>query len=196
MWLRRILIFLSILSLLIVFLGVLSRTSGVSMLPTLQDGDLLIIMYADDYDYNDIVIVHQDYDLVKRVVGKSGDTIQLDSDSCIIRNGEKFDESYISKYHNADDTVYTVSEDSYFVLGDNRGYSKDSRVIGSVNRSDIRGKVVCNLTSVFGIKLVHFRVFQALLIVGIFILSIDWRRKDECKVKRSGSDRTTDSEQL
>ena len=73
MWLRRILIFLSILSLLIVFLGILSRTSGVSMLPTLQDGDLLIVMYADEYDYDDIVIVHQDYDLVKRVVGKSYD---------------------------------------------------------------------------------------------------------------------------
>lgn len=196
MWLRRILIVLSILSLLLVFTGILSRTSGVSMLPTLQNDDLLIVVKTNDYDYNDIVIVHKDYDLVKRVVGKSGDTIKLDSDSSVIRNDELLDESYIKKSNNTNDTIYTVSNNAFFVLGDNRGNSKDSRTIGDIKPNEIRGKVVCNLTNIFGIRLIHFRVFQLLLIVGVLILSIDWRRKDDCKIKRNCGDRATDVEKL
>lgn len=196
MWLRRIFILLSILSLFITFTGTLSKTVGVSMLPTLEDGDLLIVINSSDYDYGDIVIVRRSYDLVKRIVGKSGDTIQLSDKSYTVRNGNIIEEPYITECDNTTDTVYSVSDGCYFVLGDNRGNSSDSREIGCIEESQIRGKVVCNLTKSFGIRLIHFRVFQTLLIIGILLLSIDWRKKDVSKIEWCSSDRAEEIDKL
>ena len=184
MWLRRILIVLSVLCLLMTYTGIICITSGESMLPTLNNGDLLIVAKSKDYDYNDIVILNKGKNLVKRIVGKSEDILYLDENYHIIRNNTLVNEPYVNEEStNSNCSEYFVSKGNYFVLGDNRNNSRDSRDFGDVNKSDIKGKVISNLTESLGIKLWHFRMFQILLVIGLIILSIDWRKYNAGKIK-------------
>lgn len=197
MWLRRILIVLSVLCLLMTYTGIICITSGESMLPTLNNGDLLIVVKSKDYDYNDIVILNKGKTLVKRIVGKSEDILYLDENYHIIRNNTLVNEPYvIVDSQNGNHTEYTVSQGSYFVLGDNRNNSRDSRDFGSITKSDIKGKVIINLTESLGIKLWHFRMFQILLVIGLIILSIDWRKYNAGKIKWNSSKKVSEVEDL
>ncbi len=136
-----------------------------SMLQTLQIGDHLLVNkfkygihmpFMDRYifefdgpDFQDIIVFEfpedPSKDFIKRVVGKPGDVIEI-RDKRFYRNGEIVSEEYIQ--HTDDRVVdrrddfgpYTVPEDSYFVLGDNRDESYDSRFWGSVEREKILGK--------------------------------------------------------
>lgn len=136
-----------------------------SMLQTLQIGDHLLVNkfkygihmpFMDRYifefdgpDFQDIIVFEfpedPSKDFIKRVVGKPGDVIEI-RDKRFYRNGEIVREEYIQ--HTDERVVdrrddfgpYTVPEDSYFVLGDNRDESYDSRFWGSVEREKILGK--------------------------------------------------------
>jgi signal peptidase I len=77
--------------------------------------------------------------LIKRVVGVPGDTLQI-KDGVLHRNGEAVDEPYVKTDAGDDWGPYTVPPDSYFVMGDNRGDSADSRYIGPVPRRYVRGR--------------------------------------------------------
>lgn len=103
-----------------------------------------------DYDYNDIVIIKkdtEDFDIVKRIVGCPGDTVQ-------IKNGKLHINGKISKFdiHGNSDMEYAgiaeepikLKDNEYFCLGDNRNHSEDSRyeIVGRVNSSEIIGKVI------------------------------------------------------
>lgn len=142
--------------LIVHFVAQRTTVDGMSMYGTLNDGDNLIVEKLSyrfgDVDRFDIVVFpHYDAALgeevyyIKRVIGLPGETIQI-TDGKIYINGEILEESY-GYYMNdipmngydAEQEIY-IGEDEYFVLGDNRNNSTDSRKIGCIKRSDIEGR--------------------------------------------------------
>lgn len=135
---------------------------GSSMEPNFHHGDFLLInkleMLISEPERGDIVIcsLHEngyDENIIKRVIGEPGDVIDFrenDGYYDIYINGEKLEEDYIAEpVLSAGDWAYPmeVPEGSFFVLGDNRNASSDSRkeTIGPVSKEDIMGKVILRL---------------------------------------------------
>ena len=122
---------------------------GRSMMNTLQDREYMI---ATKFDYLtgdpqrfDIVICHypgRTENFVKRVIGLPGDTVELVAGELYI-NGEHVEQDFDMTDNQAYFGPYVVPEDHYFVMGDNRNNSKDSRsaMVGALPRSMIRGHV-------------------------------------------------------
>lgn len=131
---------------------------GYSMMPTLSNGDLLV---ASKVDYRlhapergDIVILQNPgvptEDYVKRIVGLPGDRVLI-HDAHVYINGSELDEPYVSQpwtltrswpQSAIDADGETVPGNAYFVLGDNRDHSRDSRSFGFVTRDEIEAKVL------------------------------------------------------
>jgi signal peptidase I len=127
------------------------NVSGESMLPTLQDGELLLVNKTKhtggDLEYGDIVVVKypdSETQFVKRVIGKAGDTVEI-RDSILYLNGKAQSEAYIYDAPFADMKPVTVTEGSIFVMGDNRNHSSDSREVGSIPDEKIVGNAMCVL---------------------------------------------------
>lgn len=123
-----------------------------SMVPTIMPGDHLIVnrypYYYRDPIRGEIVVFSLDkYNMIKRVIGVPGDTIDIINDQVLI-NGQLIDEtSYLvenKKTYRFTNSVikfpYTVPKDYYFVMGDNRSNSKDSRAFGAIPRQAIIAK--------------------------------------------------------
>lgn len=142
-----------ILSFVIVnFVAQRTEVVGTSMNPTLENGDNLIVdklsYWFNDPKRFDIIVFpypkEPDKHYIKRVVGLPGETVQI-IDGYVYINGEKLDESYGSDVMNtagiAQDPI-VLGPDEYFVLGDNRNNSEDSRyaAVGNIKRSDITGR--------------------------------------------------------
>ncbi|MGB8001595.1 MAG: signal peptidase I [Anaerobacillus sp.] len=133
---------------------------GESMMPTIQDGNRLIInkigYNVSEPDRFDLVVFHanEEEDYIKRVIGLPGDTIEYKNDVLYI-NGEEMEEPYLERYkkdifngnltenfHLEDKTGKTkVPEGFLFLMGDNRRHSYDSRHIGFVPMDQVVGKV-------------------------------------------------------
>lgn len=147
-WILSIVIAVALAFIIKAFLFDFVLVQGTSMVPTLQDGERLIInkigYRISEPDYGDIVVLkHADHvDYVKRVIGKAGDTVEI-RNRVVYRNGSALDEPYINTGDYDDFSSVTVPEGSYFVLGDNRPVSLDSRYdsVGFIKRKDIIGKV-------------------------------------------------------
>lgn len=125
------------------------QVDGSSMNPTLYNGERILIATFLQPDYDDVVIIDSyipyGKPLVKRVIGKAGDVIDIDFDSGVVyRNGEALDEPYTAEptwtYESVDFPI-TVPEGCLFIMGDNRNNSKDSRdeEIGCVDSRDVLG---------------------------------------------------------
>ena len=121
---------------------------GISMEPTLMEGDRLYYTSFQDVSHGDIVIFDagDEYGLVvKRVIGLPGDTIQVSASGAAVRNMELLDEPYMQAdiYNNSGMRGVTVQEGMLFLMGDNRADSIDSRDvrIGQIPISSICGKV-------------------------------------------------------
>ncbi len=121
--------------------------NGPSMESTLQDRDYLLLSrqayHSEQPEYGDIVVVQcdaLDEKIIKRVIGLPGDEIKVE-DNKVYRNGELLKETYIKEQGVVPGEVdITVPEEEVFVMGDNRGNSMDSRVLGCLRQSDIYGK--------------------------------------------------------
>ena len=123
------------------------QVSGDSMNPTLQDRDIIVLVKTDQMKTGDLCGFYwQNKLLLKRVIGLPGDIIALDEDGVVTVNGEVLDEPYVDELALGECDIkfpYQVPENRYFVLGDHRATSIDSRssVIGCVEKSQIVGKV-------------------------------------------------------
>lgn len=123
---------------------------GNSMRPSFLPGDLVIYRreLARKPEYNDVVILDTGLDqcIIKRIVGKPGDVIEIDEKGHLLRNGEEIREPEILfGYQGLDGMVefpYTVPEGTYFYLGDNRPVSLDSRIEGAAEIKNIKGIVI------------------------------------------------------
>ena len=117
------------------------------MNPTLQDKDIILLVKTGDMKTGDLCGFYwQNKLLLKRVIGLPGDVITLDEDGVVTVNGQTLDEPYVDELALGECDIkfpYQVPENRYFVLGDHRATSIDSRssVIGSVEKSQIVGKV-------------------------------------------------------
>lgn len=123
------------------------KVDGPSMEKTLYDGDILLLeKYDKDYERFDVVVLKYNNDkLVKRVIGLPGDRVEYKHDTLYI-NGEEIKESFIdekTENFSLKELGYNViPEGYYFVVGDNRNNSLDSRYIGLLKKDDIEGKVI------------------------------------------------------
>lgn len=150
-WLRDLIISLAISAFIIVFLYQPVKVEGTSMMPSLEDQERIFVnkfVYRlEPIERGDIVVFRYPRDpsksYIKRVIAMAGDHIRIDSGQVYV-NGKALDEQYVpSEYADArsyQDTV--VPENSYFVLGDHRSMSNDSRDFGCVNQGFIYGKAV------------------------------------------------------
>lgn len=133
-----------ILLLIRTFVGTTIRVNGASMYPTLDNKDLMIL---DKISYRfkeikrfDIVVVKTERSkIIKRVIGLPGEIISY-KDNILYIDGEEVEDIYNSVKQ--DDFECVLGEDEYFVLGDNREISLDSRSIGPVEREDIVGRAI------------------------------------------------------
>lgn len=147
----------SVLAVVVLFTFVirLIGVDGHSMVPTLQDGDRLLVlnsMLYDDYQYGDIVVLRKEAFLeepiVKRVIATEGQTVDIDfSTGSVYVDGTLLKEDYINELTFTEEGTefpLTVPEGSIFVMGDNRNHSNDSRDsrLGTVDTRYVIGKVV------------------------------------------------------
>lgn len=128
-----------------IFLPVL-QVSGTSMEPTLDDGDIILLLKSERFTTGDICGLYwQNKLLLKRVIGGPGDIIDIDAAGNVTVNGKELDEPYLTDkaLGECDITLpYQVPENRYFVMGDHRSTSVDSRssVIGCIEKEQIVGR--------------------------------------------------------
>ncbi|EPD52180.1 signal peptidase I [Paenisporosarcina sp. HGH0030] len=161
-WLKAIVIGVMIIVIIRSFLITNYAVSGHSMEPTLHNLDKVLVSKISysvgDIDRLDVLVFHSadNEDFVKRVIGIPGDVLTYKNDKLFINN-QRVEEPYLQSYdayQNPDDRLtenftlegitgaVRIPPDSYFVLGDNRRQSLDSRYFQFVNKEDIVGKVV------------------------------------------------------
>jgi signal peptidase I len=150
-WLRDLIISLAISAFIIVFLYQPVKVEGTSMMPSLDDQERI---FVNKYVYRlepiqrgDIVVFRYPRDpsksFIKRVIGLAGDRIRIESGEVFV-NGNGLEEDYVPAAY-ADQRSYSeivVPPNSYFVLGDHRTMSNDSRDFGPVSIGYIYGKAV------------------------------------------------------
>jgi signal peptidase I len=151
--LRDIAISVVLAIVLIVFIYQPVKVEGTSMMPGLTDQERIFInkytykLGAGSIARDDLVVFHYPNDpsqsYIKRIIGLPGDIVQI-IEGTVYVNGQKLDEPYVPPEYR--DRVSrkkeTVPPDDYFVLGDHRSSSNDSRVWGFVDRKEIYGKAV------------------------------------------------------
>lgn len=148
-----LLVVLLITYLIVNFVGQRTEVVGSSMENTLSDGDNLIVdkityRFREPERY-DIIVFPFQYEkntfYIKRIIGLPGETVEIDSDGVIYINGKELTEYYgreiIADPGIARDKI-TLGTDEYFVMGDNRNNSTDSRssIVGNIHKKDILGR--------------------------------------------------------
>jgi signal peptidase I len=150
-WLRDLVISLAISAFIIVFIYQPVKVEGTSMMPSLDDQERIFVnkfVYRlEPIERGDVVVFRYPRDpsksYIKRVIGVAGDRIRIDGGQVYV-NGEAIDEDYVPPaYTDARSYAETVvPPQSYFVLGDHRSMSNDSRDFGPVSQGFIYGKAV------------------------------------------------------
>ena len=123
------------------------KVTGDSMTPTMNTGEIVIAQNSTSFEPGDLLAFYYNNKvLVKRVIGSPGDWINIDDEGNVSVNGVALDEPYVSE-KSLDPTdiefPYQVPENRYFVLGDHRAASIDSRssVVGCVTKEQLIGKI-------------------------------------------------------
>ena len=150
-WLRDLIISLSISAFIIIFLYQPVKVEGTSMMPSLDDQERIFVnkfVYRMELiQRGDIVVFHYPRDpsksFIKRVIGLAGDHIRIDTGQVFV-NDVSLEEDYVPSDY-ADQRSYpeiVVPANAYFLLGDHRTMSNDSRDFGAVQQTFIYGKAV------------------------------------------------------
>ncbi|HVI80045.1 MAG TPA: signal peptidase I [Candidatus Acidoferrum sp.] len=150
-WLRDLIISLAISAFIIIFLYQPVKVEGTSMMPSLEDQERIFVnkfVYRlEPIERGDIVVFRYPRDpsksYIKRVIGMAGDRIRIEGGTVYV-NGQALGETYVPAEYE-DTRSYpeiVVPANSFFVLGDHRSMSNDSRDFGSVNQGYIYGKAV------------------------------------------------------
>ena len=122
--------------------------SGSSMEPALSDKEIVLLIKTTKLDYGELICFsYQNKLLIKRVIAKGGDSVNIDDMGFVSVNGAAVNEPYVMERAKGDGDVsfpYTVPNDRYFVMGDRRTVSVDSRnsVIGAIEKDQIVGKIM------------------------------------------------------
>ncbi len=151
-WIIYILVVICATYLIVTYVGQRTKVSGDSMQATLQDGDNLIVdkisyRFRDPKRFEIIVFPYRYAEntyYIKRIIGLPGETVQI-IDGYVYIDGELLEESYgLEVMNNAGNaaTPIELGEDEYFVLGDNRNHSADSREsgVGVLHRDELIGR--------------------------------------------------------
>lgn len=131
---------------------------GKSMMPTFEENDRIILMKISEIEHSDMIVfrVAEDRNYLKRVIGIPGDVVEMDNDHLYI-NGVEKEEPYLEQNRKAaeqlgysqlteDFPAVTVPPGHYFVLGDNRLNSVDSRMLGFIKKDNVLGEVKFRLS--------------------------------------------------
>lgn len=149
----KFLLFVLLFSVCNTFLVESYRVKGDSMFPSIKSGDVLIInKMTNDFNREDLIIFIKNGEVyIKRIWGIPGDSILLNDESRLILNNStflyQFDEVVSKRNFNV-----RVSDNLYFVLGDNINNSVDSRTFGLVHESEIIGKVSLRYFPIYKLK--------------------------------------------
>jgi signal peptidase I len=151
LWLRDLLVSGAISVLIITFLYQPVRVEGTSMLPRLEDRDRLFInkfvYHIESIQRGDVVVFHYPLDpeksYIKRVIALPGDRLSIDHGQVWL-NGKPLHEGYVPERFRDSRSMaeMVVPDDSYFMMGDHRSISSDSREFGTVERDLVYGKAV------------------------------------------------------
>lgn len=151
LWVRDVLISVAASVLIIMFLYQPVRVEGTSMLPRLEDHDRLFInkfvYHFEKIQRGDVVVFHYPRDpeksYIKRVIALPGDRLWIDRGKVVV-NGRTLSEPYVPEEYRDTRSLAeeVVPEDTYFMMGDHRSISSDSREFGPVDRDLIYGKAV------------------------------------------------------
>src|ERR1700761_6134331 len=149
LWMRDVLVSIAASFMIITFLYQPVRVEGTSMQPELRDQDRLFInKFAyrfENISRGDVVVFHYPRDpeksYIKRVIALPGDSLRID-DGHVFVNGQLIDESYVPRRYRDGRSMpeIVVPQREYFVMGDHRSISSDSRDFGPVDRDLIYGK--------------------------------------------------------
>lgn len=156
-WIQSIFFAVAIVFICYQFLFVPTKVQGISMLPTFEDEDRVIVSRISSIDRFDMIVFDApdaEDNYIKRVIGVPGDRVEMIEDVLYI-NGEIFDEPYVSYIEGNPITqritenftlqeitgLEQVPEGTYFVLGDHRLKSNDSRSFGFIHEEDVIGEV-------------------------------------------------------
>lgn len=124
------------------------RIYGTSMTPTMDEGDIVVSLKKDDFETGDVVGLYVGTKLlVKRIIAGPGQWVNIKKDGTVYVDGEQLSEPYISEKAYGDVNIelpYQVPEGRFFVMGDHRSTSADSRntAVGCIAEEQIVGRIV------------------------------------------------------
>lgn len=137
------------------------QIAGTSMQPTLNENDIVLMVKTGNLETGDLcAFYYSNKILIKRVIAGPGDYIWIEPDGTVYLNGNALDEPYVSEKALGECDVefpYQVPENSYFVMGDHRETSIDSRssVIGCIAEDQIIGKIFCKFWPISDFKFIN-----------------------------------------
>jgi len=134
------------------------QIAGTSMEPSLKDGELVLLVKTDNLEAGDLcAFYYSNKILIKRIIACPGDYLWIEEDGTVFVNGNELNEPYISEKALGECDVefpYQVPENAYFMMGDHRETSIDSRssTIGCIAEDQIVGKILCKFWPLSGFK--------------------------------------------